>query len=139
MLRPGEQRGLLQLVLEVNGRQLLFMNTHLDYRPNDAERLLNVEEIKRVTKQYGDLPMIVCGDFNDTPGSRVHQKMTEVFMDCWERAGQGDGFSYSSDKPRKRIDYVFVSSEALLIPLKAWAPHSDASDHLPLVVEMRMK
>jgi endonuclease/exonuclease/phosphatase family metal-dependent hydrolase len=139
MLRPGEQRGLLQLVLDVNDKQLLFMNTHIDYRPDDAERLLNVEEIKRVAQEYSSLPAILCGDFNDAPGSPVHQKMKELLADSWERAGQGDGFSYSSDKPRKRIDYVFLSRDGPLIPLKAWVPQSDASDHLPLVVEFRLK
>jgi endonuclease/exonuclease/phosphatase family metal-dependent hydrolase len=139
MLRPGEQRGLLQLVLSVKGRQLLFMNTHLDYRPDDAERLLNVEDIKRVTKQHGNLAAILCGDFNDTPGSRVHQKIKEQFRDSWEVVGQGDGFTYSSDKLVKRIDYVFLSTDSSLAPVKAWVPQTGASDHLPFVVEMRMK
>ena len=139
MLRTGEQRGLLQLVLGVNGRQLRFLNTHIDYRPDDTERLSNIEEIKRVENQHGHLPAILCGDFNDTPGSRVHRAIKERFQDCWELAGQGHGFTYSSDTPRKRIDYVFVSKDAPLVPLKAWVPPSDASDHLPLVAEFRFK
>lgn len=139
MLRPGEQRGLLQLVLGVAGRQLLFMNTHIDYRPDDTERLLNVEEIKQVAKRYGNVPTIICGDFNDTPGSRVHGKMKEQFLDAWETAGQGDGFTFSSDKPRKRIDHVFISKGSPLVPVKAWVPKPDASDHLPLVVELRLR
>jgi len=138
MLRVGEQRGLLQLVLGMNGRQLLFLNTHIDYRPDDTERLLNAEEIKLVAKQY-HLPTILCGDFNDIPGSRVHRAMKEQFQDCWELAGEGDGFTYSSDKPRKRIDYIFTSQDAPLVPLKAWVPQSDASDHLPLVTEFRLR
>lgn len=139
MLRPGEQRGLLQVILGVNGRQLRFMNTHIDYRPDDAERLSNVEEIKRVTDGSGNLPTIVCGDFNDTPGSGVHGRMKEQFLDSWEAAGQGDGFTYSSEKPVKRIDFVFISRDAPLVPLKAWVPRSAASDHLPLVVELKFK
>ena len=30
MLRPGEQRGLLQVVLDVHGRELVFLDTHID-------------------------------------------------------------------------------------------------------------
>src|SRR5450759_2196656 len=37
MLRTNEQRGLLQLTLNVRGRKLLFMNTHIDYRGDDSE------------------------------------------------------------------------------------------------------
>jgi endonuclease/exonuclease/phosphatase family metal-dependent hydrolase len=139
MLRSGEQRGLLQLVLGVNGRQLLFMNTHIDYRPDDAERVANVEEIKQAATRHGNVPTIVCGDFNDTPVSRIHRKMKEQFLDTWETAGQGDGFTYSSGKPVKRIDFVFISRDATLVPLKAWVPLSDASDHLPLVTEFKLE
>lgn len=138
MIRPGEQRGLLQLVTEIHGRRLLILNTHIDYRPDDSERLMNVEEIKQITKKYG-LPVILMGDFNDMPGSRTHLKMKEQFLDCWERIGGGSGFSYSSDKPRKRIDYIFTSKDPVLVPLKIWVPQSDASDHLPVVAEFRVQ
>lgn len=138
MIRPGEQRGLLQLVIEIHGRRLLILDTHMDYRSDDSERLMNVEEIKQIAKKYG-LPVVVAGDFNDTPGSRTHLNMREEFLDCWEQIGAGNGFSYSSDKPRKRIDYVFTSKDPALVPLKTWVPQSDASDHLPVVVEFRVQ
>jgi len=32
MLRPGEQRGILQLKLDVRGREVVIMNTHIDFR-----------------------------------------------------------------------------------------------------------
>jgi endonuclease/exonuclease/phosphatase family metal-dependent hydrolase len=50
MLRPGEQRGILQLVLTIHGREVVFMNTHIDYRPDDAERWSNVAEIEEIVK-----------------------------------------------------------------------------------------
>src|ERR1043166_5507630 len=33
-----EQRGILQLLLEVQGREVVFMATHIDHRPDDAAR-----------------------------------------------------------------------------------------------------
>ena len=77
MLRPGEQRGLLQIVLDVHGRELVFMDTHIDYRGDDTERLQNAAEILEAMKAYSGRPMILCGDFNDTPGSRTHQKLAQ--------------------------------------------------------------
>src|SRR5262249_7003846 len=59
MLRVGEQRGLLQLVLEVRGRELLLLATHIDYRPDDLERLLNVGEIEEAVRRQPGRPVIV--------------------------------------------------------------------------------
>ena len=137
MIRDGEQRGLLQVVLQVAGKQLVFLNTHLDYRRDDAERLSNVDEIEQVIRQYKGLPLILCGDFNDTPDSPMHRKMEEFLVDCWIRAGKGDGLSFSSTQPQKRIDYVFVNKRKGVEPVSALVAASNASDHLPVVVEFR--
>lgn len=139
MLRPGEQRGILQLVLKVHGREVLFMNTHIDYRADDSERWSNVGEIEELAKQYSGLPMILCGDFNDTPESRVCRRIGESFDDTWTLAGQGDGFTIPVKQPRKRIDYIWLSKDKTIEPLKAWVPYSEASDHLPVVGEFKFR
>jgi endonuclease/exonuclease/phosphatase family metal-dependent hydrolase len=139
MLRPGEQRGLLQLFLEVHGRPLVFMATHIDYRPDDSERVLNAGEIQAAARQYGGRPVVVCGDFNDLPTSRTHAKMKQMFDDAWELAGQGDGFTFSAGKPVKRIDFIWLSQDKEVVPVKLWVPSSEASDHLPLAGEFRIR
>ena len=139
MLRPGEQRGILQLVLNVHGREIVFMNTHIDYRPEDSERWSNVGEIEELAKQNANRPMIVCGDFNDTPESRVCCRIGETFNDTWALIGQGDGFTIPAANPRKRIDYIWISKDKSLVPLKAWVPQSDASDHLPVAAEFELR
>lgn len=135
MLREGEQRGLLQMVLDLHGRELVFMNTHIDYWPDDAERILNVGEIETRMKQYAGRPIILCGDFNATPETRVCRKLSENFEDTWARIGQGDGFTIPASQPTKRIDYIWITKDKSLEPLKVWVPQSDASDHLPVVAE----
>src|SRR5262249_55028332 len=138
MLRVGEQRGLLQLVLEVRGRELLLLATHIDYRPDDSERLLNVGEIEEAVRRQPGRPVIVCGDFNDVPSSRTHTRMKQTFDDSWELAGQGNGYTFSADQPRKRIDYIWLSKDSALVPVRLWVPPSEASDHLPLAGEFRL-
>lgn len=135
----SEPRGLLQTVVTIRGQKIVFMTTHLDFRPADGERLQNVEEIFRVAETYSPLPVILCGDFNDTPGSRVHLRMKERFRDAWESAGQGDGFTFSSGQPRRRIDYVWFSKAADLEASRAWVVSSPASDHMPLLVEFKSR
>jgi endonuclease/exonuclease/phosphatase family metal-dependent hydrolase len=133
----SEQRGVLQAVLEVHGRPLLLMNTHIDHRKDDAERLLNIQEFLNLREERARLPVIFGGDFNDVPGSPVHQEMSRRFLDVWELAGTGPGFTFSSVTPRARIDYIWISKDAPWQVLKAWAPRSTASDHLPVVAEFQ--
>lgn len=139
MLRPDEQRGLLQVVLDVHGRELAFLNTHIDYRNDDTERLRNVAEMLEVTQACGGRPVILCGDFNDTPDSRTHQKLAETFTDTWAAAGTGSGFTIPAQKPNKRIDFIWLAKDSALEPVKAWVPETQASDHLPTVVEFRWR
>ena len=139
MLGPGEQRGLLQVVLEVQGRELVFLDTHLDARGDAAERLLSATELAAGVRLYRGRPMILCGDFNDTPGSRTHQKIAQTFADTWLVAGKGDGFTIPAEKPRKRIDYIWTSKEPAIQALKIWVPESEASDHLPVVGEFKLR
>ena len=138
MLRPGEQRGVLQLVLDVHGRDVLFMNTHIDYRPDDSERVLNAGELKQIVAAAGAMPVILVGDFNTIPGSRTHTLVKEFLTDTWEAVGRGDGFTFPVRTPAKRIDHVFISRPSIE-PLSMQVLRSEASDHLPVIAELRLK
>lgn len=139
MLRPGEQRGLLQVVLDVHGHEVVFLNTHIDYRPDDAERQLNAGEIEKIATAYAGKPTILVGDFNDTPGSRTITRVGQTFEDTWQLIGQGEGWTIPAAEPRKRIDYIWISKDHSLKPVRAWVPRTEASDHLPVVAEFELK
>ena len=141
MIREGEQRGLLQIVVDINGNKIGFMNTHIDFRGDDTERLMNVEEIKDIAAPL-EFPVIICGDFNDIPLGRTHTNMLENFKDVWEELKSNEGFTYPADNPIKRIDYIFYANSDQnnykLTPISADVINSDASDHLPVVAEFEM-
>ncbi|MEK6756528.1 MAG: endonuclease/exonuclease/phosphatase family protein [Bacteroidota bacterium] len=148
MNRGGEQRGLLQLLLEARGEEIVVMNTHLDHHEADSERVFCANEIRNVARRYAPRPVIVCGDFNDEPGSRTLAMMKEEFTDAWERVGTGAGFTHPADSAKHRIDYIFVSkvlrqgepaSRVVLQPISARVFPSRASDHLPLLVEFEFR
>jgi endonuclease/exonuclease/phosphatase family metal-dependent hydrolase len=139
MLRPNEQRGILQLVLDVHGRELVVMNTHIDSRADDAERWLNVGEIEGLTKAQGATPVILCGDFNNVPTGRVYQRLSETFQDAWIKAGAGDGFSFPASGPNRRIDYLWFNHPEAVTPRQVWIPQSAASDHLPVVADFEIE
>jgi len=144
MLREGEQRGLLQTGIDFEGIHIAVMNTHLDYREDDSERISNVGQIFKTVENYSGMPIIIAGDFNDVPASRTHLKMKEKFIDVWEFLSDEYGFTYPTENPIKRIDYIFLkklsdqSEEVRIIPTKIYILKSFASDHLPVIVEFEI-
>ena len=68
----GEQRGFLEVeVGDKDGETLLFVCTHLDYRPNDHERMASVATIEKLMAERAGKDVILVGDLNATPDSRV--------------------------------------------------------------------
>lgn len=61
------------------------------------------------------------------------------YVDVWEEAGEGDGFTHSSDGPNKRIDYIWLLRNSGLHARRAWVVPTQASDHLPLVAEVEVR
>lgn len=146
MLREGEQRGVLQAEVQVGARPLRLWNTHIDWRPDDAERLQNVAELRDLLRAPagGDAPVVLAGDFNDLPDSAVHALLCEDFVDAFlavaagdERSG--DGYSFPADAPRKRIDWVLTSDAERVAPRAARVMPTVASDHAPVVVDFDLR
>lgn len=139
MVGPGEQRGVIQLLLDVHGTDVLFLNTHLDSRKDDAERILSADELTQLVAAAAEkTPVIVCGDFNAVPASKAYAKMKTVLADAWELAGKGFGFTIPVENPRRRIDYIWIS-KATIEPVQMKVLRSTASDHLPLLGEFRLR
>lgn len=136
-LSPGEQRGVLQAVLQVQGRELVVLDTHFDL--SEAERLRNADAIHQLVPSYRPNPIILCGDFNANPGSSVYRRLAEQFADAWPLAGAGEGNTIPADKPSRRIDFIWLSATNSLVPLRAWVPQTDASDHLPVVADLQLR
>lgn len=56
-------------------------------------------------------PVIVCGDFNDTPISFVYNQFENQLTDAFLNCGSGIGSTYVGKVPAGRIDYIFHSPE----------------------------
>ena len=129
----GEQRGLLQVRVKVEGRTLNFFNTHLDYHADNTERLGCARELVAMISQL-DGPLVVTGDFNAVPESPTIKLLRGHLTDSCAGSATPDG-TIPSSNPRKRIDYVFSGGHKGPKPTKEWIPRTEASDHLPLVVD----
>jgi len=56
-------------------------------------------------------PVIICGDFNDTPVSYVYRQFDRLLTDAFMSCGRGLGITYAGKIPAGRIDYIFHSPE----------------------------
>ena len=63
----------------------------------------------QLVKDYIDrspYPVIVAGDFNDTPVSYTYHKIRKGLNDAFVESGYGAGFTYRGNYPPNRIDYI---------------------------------
>lgn len=67
-----------------------------------------VPQVDSVVKEIeaSPYPVIVCGDFNDTPMSYTYGELTENLKDAFIECGSGMGSTYSGPYPSFRIDYI---------------------------------
>lgn len=82
-------------------------------------------------------PVIVVGDFNDTPVSYSYRKIRKGLNDSFVNSGYGAGFTYRGNYPPNRIDYIlyeksFINSYFEIIRVKY-------SDHYPIVAYFKKK
>jgi endonuclease/exonuclease/phosphatase family metal-dependent hydrolase len=68
--------------------------------------------ILRSSIKESPYPVIVCGDFNDTPSSYSYQILTTGLNDSFKKAGNGlFGNTYGGNFPSFRIDYILFDKK----------------------------
>ena len=90
-----------------------------------------------VDRYLGHYPIIVCGDFNDSPISYSRHHLAEQLTDCFVATGRGVGLSYNQRAFSFRIDHVFCSPD--VTPYQCVVDDKmDASDHYPVVCRVKI-
>jgi endonuclease/exonuclease/phosphatase family metal-dependent hydrolase len=125
---PGEEPRVL-LVVELE--DYVIACTHLDLE--EAQRMTSVPLIVEEAQRW-QKPFLLAGDWNDEPGSKLLELMTQYFTVLSD-----DEETYPADEPTECIDYVAAFNgraetiESLVID------EPEASDHRPLVVWVRLR
>jgi endonuclease/exonuclease/phosphatase family metal-dependent hydrolase len=75
-------------------------------------------------------PVIVCGDFNDTPVSYAYRKVRGNLKDAFVQSGWGISNSYNGQLPSFRIDYILYDQKFAATNYKR--DRVSFSDHFPV-------
>jgi endonuclease/exonuclease/phosphatase family metal-dependent hydrolase len=94
-------------------------------------------EIVAVHLKRSPHPVIVCGDFNDTPVSYTYQTIRHNLRDAFEEAGSGLGHTYLGRFPSYRIDYILFDNSFGAANYRS--PKLELSDHYPVICRMYKK
>ncbi len=177
---PGETgtRRILLAVLEVEGRRICVACVHLQSGGRGLEdaarrRLSPGETVEQIsplersaetirrrhaawladTAAATGLPVIMAGDFNDTPNSRVYRMLDERMDNAFAVRGRGLGSTFGESwivgkrrlreiplagllaRDLLRIDHVFVSRDLQILSARV-VRDALGSDHKPVVVDI---
>lgn len=93
------------------------------------KRAQQVDELNWYIK-HSPYPVVVCGDFNDTPVSYTYTRIRGKLTDAFLSSGKGAGNTYRGISPSFRIDFIFHSKS---IKSSDYQTHRvSLSDHYPI-------
>lgn len=138
-----------KLQLKNHTKSLLVVNTHLDHikpetRQNQAKVLTN--EIKRIWD--GESPILMMGDFNDSPESDVRniiEAKLPKLVDAWKKFNSIEETSHHYFKGEiqngSRIDWILVDQKIAIkscLMDKSMENGVYPSDHFPIVCKIKI-
>ncbi|MGI8695419.1 MAG: endonuclease/exonuclease/phosphatase family protein [Mycobacteriales bacterium] len=133
------RRGAAVAVCSLAGHRFGLVGTHLDLYAED--RRGHARELLDALPAAGlgpDLPVVLGGDINETPGSPAWSILAAAFSDVAAALDADPQPTSTATDPRRRIDGIFADRR--LVVRSVSVPGSDevlrASDHRPVVAEL---
>lgn len=116
------------------GRSLRFVGIH--FYETEEERLAQAVRLEEYLAE-DELPTILAGDFNSTPGSVVMDHLAN----SWGIVDKGDDhFTFPSFGPIKEIDFVLLQpADRFTVLSQRVITEPVASDHRPVFVELILR
>jgi endonuclease/exonuclease/phosphatase family metal-dependent hydrolase len=140
-----ERRGALWAAIAVEGGELQVINTHLGLVPlEQRSQMACLTGRDWLGHEDCTGPVVMLGDFNATPRYAAYAQATAKLRDARRLVGGAKGRgapTFPSRFPMLRIDHIFVDQGIEVLDL--YTPDGPlaraASDHLPLVADIRVK
>ena len=140
---PGEDRSVCVIKVNVEGRDLWVVSTHLDHLGDEVNRVSQAEQLRTIISELGG-DIIMGGDFNCVPSSKP-MDIISGYMTLGVRAG--GAYTFPSDAPDRTIDYIMYTPVAdFSVRSYEVVPQADqqvngvfASDHCPVVATIQVR
>jgi endonuclease/exonuclease/phosphatase family metal-dependent hydrolase len=134
------------LLAEVDLRGAVYSKDSGDYKINilcthvhhiEGEPEIRLKQIQSVLGQWNGLQRTaIMGDFNASSDDPEIKPFYEAGLkDSQAELGKGDVLTWVHYEPFERIDYIWVTPDIEIID--TFVPYSTASDHLPVVLDIR--
>lgn len=84
-----------------------------------------------------EMPLLICGDMNDTPVSYCYHTLRHGLKDTWQEVGRGPGITFREHHFWFRIDHIFHSGHFKALNAKV---RKDIlySDHYPVQATLQL-
>lgn len=130
LLRPGQRSGFASNFLS---------NVKGFYRKLKKSYPMRAFQVKRVRESMlsSAYPVIVAGDFNDTPASYAYGTISEGYQDAATCKGQGMSGTFAESPYPIRIDHVLVDKRLLVGSYTRF--RKPYSDHYPVMAEFSFR
>jgi endonuclease/exonuclease/phosphatase family metal-dependent hydrolase len=124
-----------------------FITDDVDFLKNHTKaheriRHFDVKHVQQavIAKQQmnsSPYPFIFCADLNSVPSSYVYHTLASELTDAFTAKGSFMGHTYDGINPTLRIDVQLMSKQ--LKPVQYYSPRFHASDHFPIVTDIRFR
>jgi endonuclease/exonuclease/phosphatase family metal-dependent hydrolase len=121
-------------------RGIPIITTHLTVTREAKVTPAQLRSASVVKEFIGNYPdMVFCGDMNTLPGSETYKVLADGLTDLTDHQGQTlHPTIHPVGKLGYHVDYVFAKGKKLK-HISTRIPMINASDHLPVVVELELK
>jgi len=134
------------LQVKETAKQFVVFNVHLDNASEEA-RIKGIDVVLDKIAQFGNLPSMIMGDFNDSEESLTYEKAVESFDDVKYRVENPEisctyqDFGKALDNPC--IDYIMISKTGFSVEnydvITTTYDGVYPSDHFPISATLRLE
>ena len=128
-----EDRILMIVELEINGKIITVMNCHFGLRDIEVDK---ATDAVLAAKAGISGPVVLTGDFNITPDDAHILRIKEVFKDTADIKDDAC-LTFPSHQPRIKIDYILTDKDTKTLDLQI--PTEVVADHLPMIATLEVE
>ncbi len=105
------------------------------FRYNSKIRTQQARKVKNHIEKSPH-PVVLCGDFNETPQSYVYRMLSKDLSDTFQEKGFGFGTTYAGKLPALRIDYILADPKFTVLDCQVFKEKH--SDHYPVLSKLSL-